>query len=462
MMDKSAAGSVGTVRKASIASRSRPSLWTDTRLVLWNGLMILISPWLILHKIKRIFKRSNAAESDLNRWFLPPSQTEVATNHLSHAGPHVVLAGENFGELNLIRPLTDALRKEMPQLRITWMLRDAETIKKARVEDPGQAVCLWPFDFILPVGRFLDQVQPDVLILTERFRYTNLVCGSAHQGSKVVLINGRFRKIKPIVATVFGFLYVWTFECISVALMQTPEYVQSVKRFARPDAQVSAIGNLKEDIRMQRQDPKILADLCNWLDHNSGSPILAAGSTDGPAEESLVLEAFGKVRQSHKCRLLMAPRHLNRVKELVAEVKEAGFSYALRSSNENNADVLILDTLGELASAYKFTVAAYVGGSFDGMGHNILEPVLHGKPVSYGMRRGHFEKMQKSCESFGVGTRIGDASDLAAHWTEMLERPDRQREIAKAAELVVANQDDAFSVTLGTLLNVIRSRQFEG
>jgi 3-deoxy-D-manno-octulosonic-acid transferase len=183
--------------------------------------------------------------------------------------------------------------------------------------------------------------------------------------------------------------------------------------------------------------------------------LLVAGSTDSADEERFVLRSFLKAREQLPCRLLIAPRRTERRAELVALAEEFGLRASLRSRPADNADLLILDTLGELAHVYQYGRAAYVGGAWDGMGHNVTEPVVWGVPVAYGIRRGHFAALQKLCEEYGVGFRVADDSDLAEFWRMVLGSPERQAELREACQSLIVRQSGSFEATLAGIVRAV-------
>src|SRR5690606_28166496 len=135
--------------------------------------------------------------------------------------------------------------------------------------------------------------------------------------------------------------------------------------------------------------------LAQWLQPDS-SPILAAGSLE-EGDLAFVLEAFQAVREKAACRLMVAPRRLQHAQAMREQVEALGYTVSLRSEvGGEEADVYLLDTMGELATAYQFSQAAFVGGTLgQGAGHNVVEPLVFGVPVLYGPNRGFFESVQK-------------------------------------------------------------------
>ena len=172
-----------------------------------------------------------------------------------------------------------------------------------------------------------------------------------------------------------------------------------------------------------------------------------------------MLEAIQTERKSVDDLLMVAPRLPESTDELAELVRSFGFSVSRRSKMDGPADVYILDSFGELSYAYKFASAAYVGGALFGMGHNVIEPLEWGIPVSYGSNRGHFGTIQESCERAGVGTRIAKSSQLAVHWLGVLNSPECRAEIAEQCRTMLERHRGALGVTLDEVHELIEERE---
>ena len=157
--------------------------------------------------------------------------------------------------------------------------------------------------------------------------------------------------------------------------------------------------------------------------------------------------------------MLLAPRRLHRVGEVVQLLQTRGLRVSRRSQwrgeGARAVDVLLLDTLGELGAAYGQASGAFVGGTVNGAAHNVAEPLVWGVPVAYGPRRGNFAVEQELCEGAGVGFRVETPGELAAHWSALLESPTLRRELGAQAEMLVAAQGAAFGRALQLLVAAV-------
>lgn len=420
----------------------------DVRLILWNIWLVLFSPLFLALKLRRYFKKRNNHEFDADRWFLP-TPSDAAANQ-----ERLVFVGASFGEILLIDPLTKQLQKERPDLAITWAVRDRHTFEELKNHKPDQRVVHWPFDFYFPVAKWLRQENPDHVIFVERYSFPNMVVGAKKIGAKVGLINGRSKDVEKSGRTT-GFYYRWLFSKFDTMCFQNMNYVERVRSLCPPGKEPISTGNIKLDLKNPVLDPEKEAEVRAWLTFEDGLPTLAAGSSNNDEEDKFILDAFMKVREQIPCRLLFAPRKLQRIPKILKTISEYGLTASMRTKREGPADIMMLDTIGELAFAYGLTSAAYVGGSLNGQGHNIIEPIQYGIPVSYGPMRGHFEELQRACEKVDIGFRVKTSDELAKHWLQCLGDQDFLPSKKVAANLLLNAQNGAMDRTLDQVLKQI-------
>lgn len=389
---------------------------------------------------------------------LTPKITEEL---LDRPGAHIVIVGASFGEFRLVDKLTKALRSERPGAKITWAIRDSQTADHVIKMHPDQSVVLWPYDWITPVVRWLRQTKPDVIVFVERWRFANLVIGSRRYGADLMLVNGRckrrkffFRFAKPY--------YRWLFGAFGSALFQNEEDMANAAEFLGRRTTSASTGDIKFDLSHIPIEPERAVRVEKWLANAGDTPILAAGSTVDKVEDQFVLDSFASVRKTHAAKLMIAPRRPERAADLEKLARDMGLTVSRRSKMQGDADVYLLDTLGELSYAYRFATAAYVGGSLNGMGHNVIEPLEWGIPVSYGMNRGNFAAIQEACERAGVGTRVGQVSQLAVHWLGVLNSPESREDIGQRCKSMVQQHRGALGVTLSELRRLLNQRESQG
>ena len=419
-------------------------------LVLWAVLRSFAWPGARLKKLRRD-RRRNVRKGPQGR---PANAADpVALEAVrSRPGPFLLLAGAGLGEFVTMRRIAVALRRARPDAKIGYALRDNNALDHAREQEPGASVAYWPYDGFVNALRLLGEQRPDVVAIVENFRYPAFVPTAARAGVRVAMVNGRNQRRRSFERPLGRFYYRRLFGRFAAMGMQTDADRATVAPLVSGDCDLRTTGDVKLDVQILELAPERGRSLEAWLE--DGAPLVGAGSTNGRAEESMVLDAFVRARAATPCRLLIAPRQTSGAEPLLEMVAERGLTVSRRSKGEGSADVLILDTQGELAVAYGACVAAYVGGSFapDHGGHNIMEPLAWGVPVAYGPYRKGFEATQLLAEEGGVGARIAGAEELARFWTRYLDDAGARDAAREAAGRLVAHNGGAVERTVALLL----------
>lgn len=411
---------------------------------IYNAVLVALAPLLWLKKATKFRARGHHHEIDRARWQAPPELGELAALR-------VVFVALSWGEVAVLEQITRRLEADFAGIEVVWAIRSSEDAARVRAAFPARTVTTMPFDFAIPVRRWLQAVRPDVLLVVEKFWWPNLVWGARGFGARVVLLNGRSRGAQKGRYRIFPAYQRWILGAFDALLFESEAQIERVRAVLPRGARVVATGNVKFAFAAPEPPPSA-PSLEFWLENGAPSalPILVAGSTS-PADETWVFEAFGVVRNSFACRLLLAPRRIERAGEVAARARDLGFAASLRRAPQAGAEVLILDTLGELSYAYRFCVAAYVGGAVEGRGHNIIEPLAWGKPVAYGPHRGDFESVQRAAETMEVGAQLQNPQDLADFWQRALHDETWLQGIeTRAAELISQN-----SAALDTVVELL-------
>lgn len=250
-----------------------------------------------------------------------------------------------------------------------------------------------PLDFGFAVRRVLRRFQPGLLVLAESELWPNLLRLGAKRTGGILVVNGRVseRSFRRYVR--LGFLARRLLDCVSLFLVQTETDRDRLIASGADPSRVRVAGNLKCEIVPADIDAAGLVARRREIGLAPGKKTLVAGSTR-EGEEALLLNAFLDSRGAGRdVRLILAPRHLERVSEVIKSCRERGFRVCRRSEAQPGLewDVLVLDTIGELAGFYALGDAAFVGGSLVPWGgHNLLEPAAFGKPIFFGPHMHNF------------------------------------------------------------------------
>ncbi|MGS5088330.1 3-deoxy-D-manno-octulosonic acid kinase [Hydrogenophaga sp. A37] len=358
----------------------------------------------------------------------------------------------SVGEVQAARPLIAALRTEWPDHTITVSTQSPNGARTLRAHwgDAIQHVYA-PIDTPGAAGRFLDRLQPSMLVLIEREIWPEWLCQCRQRLIPVALVNARlsadsaasYERWRALMRPVWAQLAV-------VAAADAP----SEERYATlgvPRKHLLHTGNLKFDQRDTQEDAHSLP----WLERRA---VVVAGSTHEGEESALIASWHELARQIPGALLILVPRHPERFDAVAQELEEGGLSYVRRSRGETPIDstsVLLADTMGELTLWYLHASVCFIGGSLVPIGgHNALEAMTCAKPVLFGPHTHHFQELYQDVEASGAGERIDSARLLmhtAAQW--MRDKTLLQRKGQQARDFVLRQQGSS-QRTLETLRQV--------
>jgi 3-deoxy-D-manno-octulosonic-acid transferase len=319
----------------------------------------------------------------------------------------------SVGEVLTARALLQELRDRYPTFRIFLSTTTVTGYQVARnnlryVDD----VFYFPFDFAVIVRRTLRLVKPRIFIMMETELWPNLLRACRAAGVKTLLVNGRissrsyprYKLARPFFRHVLA--------NVDRFCMQSEESARRIIDIGADPSRVTVTGSLKFD-SLEGPESIAAADrgrnrVLRYFRIPPDRPVLIAASTL-KGEEEAVLEAFLRVRAMRPSALLIiAPRKPERFDDVEALARRTGLNVArrteLRVDAEPRHDIVILDTIGELAQLFQVATVVFVGGSLvDAGGHNILEPAVFGKPILFGPHMQNFAEIARAFLENGAG-----------------------------------------------------------
>jgi 3-deoxy-D-manno-octulosonic-acid transferase len=364
--------------------------------------------------------------------------------------PVIWLHCVSVGETQAARPLVERLRKEWPHhaLVISTVTLTGQKLARDLFRTQAVRVFYFPFDWRWTVRRVLTAINPAVVLVMETELWPNFLRECKAREIPVAVVNGRISRKSFARYRRIRFFLRQVLEGVTIAVMQSEKDAGRIRELGGKTVVVA--GNLKFDVGIVDQK----TDLACRFGLNADMPLVVAASTHAP-EEKIVLESFKQLRESHGARLMIAPRHPERFAEVAALLDASGFSWARRTgapaASDANAEVILLDTIGELPSIYSLATAVFVGGSIvDRGGHNVLEPAAHGVAVITGAHTHNFHAIVDLLNEANALVQLpaveGAAAvvALAEVFKRLLEQPEWRAQLAsRAKELVSANQGAA-------------------
>jgi 3-deoxy-D-manno-octulosonic-acid transferase len=376
-------------------------------------------------------------------------------------GPAVWIHAVSVGEVLAARPLIRALRPRLRGHRIVLSTTTATGQALARHTVPeADAVFYAPFDWERPVRRALAAVRPALLVLVETELWPNLIRQARGAGARVAVVNGRisprsfprYRLVRRWLRRVLGE--------VDLFLMQADPHAARVLALGAPAARVRVTGNLKYDA-LPGGDPLPPEALARTLLGGDPARVLWVAGSTMAGEDEHVLQALREVRaRVAGVRLVLAPRKPERFADAAEAARQRGFAVCRRTALGErpwtDGEVLVLDTIGELAHVYPLAAVVFVGGSLvPSGGHNVLEPAAAGKAVIVGPHMENFQEIADEFRREGALVQVGGPAELAAAVASLLADPDRRHAIGARARALVERNRGALQGTLAALAELL-------
>jgi len=372
---------------------------------------------------------------------------------------HAVSVGELLSSITLAKRLKEAYPNR--PLVVSTTTITGQSLARERMQF-ADAVFYFPLDWIFCVRRVLRAVRPSLIVVLETEIWPNFLREGRRQNIPVLFVSGRisdrsFARYQRYLGRFGFFLRPFLRSALANAsafLMQSEKDAERIRALGAPVDRVSVSGNLKYDMELPAATP-----LSRWLEaearRQGRSPIVVAGSVVA-TEEPLALIAFGVVQGEHPNALLvLAPRKPERFEAAADFIHESRRKFIRRSELaltghaegtfadtngliSRDVTVILLDSIGELASVYGLADSAFVGGSLvPSGGHNILEPAAFGKIPVFGPSMENFADIAARFVAADAAIQVESPEDAGVAWIELLRNPGRRRKMGENARHLV-------------------------
>jgi 3-deoxy-D-manno-octulosonic-acid transferase len=380
---------------------------------------------------------------------------------------HAVSVGEALSGITLARRLKETYPHR--PLIISTTTQTGQALARERMPF-ADAVIYFPLDWAFCVRRALDAVRPAVVLVLETEIWPNFLREAGRRKIPVLFVSGRisdrsFARYQRYLGVFGFFLRPFLRSALSNAggfFMQSEKDAERVRALGAPADRVRVSGNLKYDLELPVPTP-----LSNWLaaeiKRSGRSPIIVAGSVVA-TEEPHALIAFGTLQGEYpKALLVLAPRKPECFDDAAEFIDESHRKFIRRSqlpipgpsqsqaaqppdtpTIPSDVTVLLIDSIGELASLYALADGAFVGGSLvSSGGHNILEPAAFGKIPVFGPSMENFSEIASRFVSAGAAIQVESPEDAGVAWIELFRDPERMKKMGETARHLVADSRGA-------------------
>ena len=371
----------------------------------------------------------------------------------------------SVGEVLTARALLPQLRERYPRLRLflSTTTMTGQQIARTGLQSVDE-VFYFPFDLGFVVNRTLRLVKPRLFIMMETEIWPNLLRACHRDGVRTVVVNGRisarsyprYRLARPFFRRVLAH--------VDRFCMQGEESARRIIEMGADPDKVVVTGSLKFD-SLDLPGAALAADrgrnrVLRYFRMTNDRPVIIAASTM-KGEVEAVFEAFQRIRaRVPEALLIIAPRKPERFSEVEQQARRAGWKTARRSElpvdAEPRQDVVVLDTIGELAQLYQIATAVFVGGSLvDTGGHNVIEPAVFGKAIVFGPHMQNFAEIARTFIENDAAIQIKSARELEHVLLALLNDPVRRARLGAAARALVEANRGARGKTMGAIARVL-------
>jgi 3-deoxy-D-manno-octulosonic-acid transferase len=421
---------------------------------------LLLMPYWLVKGLRHGKYVSNLSE---RLGFSFPALDKLPAERTGAIWMHAVSVGEVLSGVTLARRLRETYTDKPLVVSTTTITGQALARERMSFAD---AVIYFPLDWSFCVRRAFEAVRPSLVLVLETEIWPHFLREAGRRKIPILFVSGRisdrsFARYQQFLRVFSFFLRPFLKHALSHAnafLMQSEKDAERIRELGAPAERVSTSGNLKYDSELPSPTP-----LSNWLEsevkRNSRSPVIIAGSVV-VNEEPLALIAFGTLQGEYRNALLvLAPRKPEQFAAAAEFIHESHRKFIRRSALpipgpgqvgervnspmgnstiSNDVTVLLLDSIGELASLYRLADGAFVGGSLvPSGGHNILEPAAFGKVPVFGPSMENFAEIASRFVSAGAAIQVESPEDVGVAWIELFRNPARMRKMEETARQLV-------------------------
>lgn len=383
--------------------------------------------------------------------------------------PVIWLHCVSVGETQAARALVNELRVSFPESTLVISTTTLTGQRLAQDVFKGQAsrVFYFPFDWRWSVRRALSRIGPALVLIMETELWPNFLKECQHRNIRVAIVNGRISQRSFQRYNLVRVLLKRVLSSVDLALMQSESDAQRMRDLGMTASRIVVTGNLKFDSSEMLGSTEITDDLQSRFNLSDDARVVVAASTHSP-EEKVLLDSLQIIRTNFPVRLILAPRHPERFQEVAKLIEAYGFSWARRtnspSMSDTAAEVILLDTIGELPATYSLADVVFVGGSIvDRGGHNLLEPAALGACIVTGAHTHNFKAIAELLKKEDAVAQLPHleerdaATALSSVLSQLLQDPAARSAMGQRARQTVAANRGATARTIALISSLLQS-----
>ncbi len=422
--------------------------------LLFPLLLLLYLPFYAVH----ILRRGGLTRDFWERFGIFPREVKERLRALkSPVWVHAVSVGECVEAISFIR----RWQERHPQEEFVLSCGTSTGFATARKGLPSQVVCVYcPMDCWWMVRHAVRLIHPRLLAILEVEIWPNLIRQTRRFGAPVVMVNGRLSDRSSRGYARWGFFFRPLFQAYSLLCVQTPEDQARLERVMGKDDRIHVVGTVKFD-QVAPGNPAQSQELLQKAFGPEEHLLFCVGSTH-PGEEELICQAFARLLPNQpQWRMILVPRHAERAQEVAAVLDAFHLPWQAVAPVPGNppqapdgqAQVLLVNTTGQLMGFYRTADLCYVGKSLAGQtgGHNIIEPAIFGKAILYGHHMENFREVDQLFRQAQAAQPVEGDQLLLPALQELMGDAAKREELGRRARALVETHRGAINRTLELL-----------
>lgn len=333
----------------------------------------------------------------------------------------------SLGEFEQGRPLMESIKNQHPEYKIILTFFSPSGFEVSKNYEDADCVFYLPYDSRSNAKTFLKMVAPDKIIFIKYEFWVNYLNEIKRRNIECYLVSAVFKEHHPFFKW-YGKIFINSLGAFKTLFVQDKNSLQLLRSINITNAEICGDTRFDRVLEIKNKFSPI-PELEKFKGNNK---LIIAGST-WPNDENFILETFKELNLSDT-KLVIVPHDIeeNLLKETISKLNKHQLAYSLFTEGiDDNAQVLVLNTMGLLSKSYHYANQAYIGGGFDGGIHNCLEPAVYGIPLTfYG---NDFQKYNEAVDlvNLKVGVNINSIGELKKAWIGFFEWQRSSNEISE-------------------------------
>ena len=368
----------------------------------------------------------------------------------------------SVGEVNIALKLASALRGCEPNLHCVLTTTTTTGFALAhRTAPPWIEVSYTPLDYWPIMRRAFSVIRPARIVLIEAEVWPNLAAAAHARRVPLALVNARLSPRSEGRYRRFRFFVAPTFRLLDLVCLPEQTDVERWTALGVSRNRIHVTGSIKFDPDVQTQSHAVARSISQAF--SSDSLVLFGGSTHR-GEEEILVRVFLRLREQFpSLRLFIAPRHVERLREIRAHLSATLLRVTLASEAlttvDVDADCMLLDTTGELQGWYGIATVVFIGKSLAAHGgQNPVEPILAGKPVVFGPHMENFATLARTLVSNNAAIQVNDADSLEGALGELLRDSESRQRLVENAHAALREHAGA-TARAATLIHELQPKR---